>query len=156
MASVAVARFGGALRSGAAVRTMRTLTGPSPCLARAGWLATGAGNKRCMSTVYAESHEYLTVVRGGVVPEGLLVFSPCSAAHDPRRLFDVVVVLQACLPRSPYCWSAVAVSRWDLARSTRMHSSSSVACLTTSSGDERIVCWSACGNREWFCSGRTA
>lgn len=42
------------------MRTMRTMAGPSP-LARAGWIA-GGGNKRCMSTVYAESHEYLTKV----------------------------------------------------------------------------------------------
>lgn len=45
------------------MRTMRTMAGPSP-LARAGWVA-GGGNKRCMSTVYAESHEYLTKVRTG-------------------------------------------------------------------------------------------
>lgn len=45
------------------MRTMRTMAGPSP-LARAGWIA-GGGNKRCMSTVYAESHEYLTKVWGG-------------------------------------------------------------------------------------------
>lgn len=147
MASVAVARFGGALRSGAAVRTMRTFTGPSPSLARAGWLAAGAGNKRCMSTVYAESHEYLTVVRGGVVvPEALLVLSPCSAAaHDPRRLLDVVPrgkLGHVCLALLAVCSSA-PVSRWNLAGSTRMHSSSGVACLTTSPGEERIACWSA-------------
>lgn len=59
MASVAVARFGGALRSSGAVsRTMRTLAGPSP-LARGGWVRPSA---RCMSTVYAESHEYLVKV----------------------------------------------------------------------------------------------
>lgn len=34
------------------------MAGPSP-LARAAWIA-GGGNKRCMSTVYSESHEYLT------------------------------------------------------------------------------------------------
>lgn len=63
MASVAVARFGGALRSsGAAARTMRTMAGPSQ-LARAGWVTGAGNNKRCMSTVYSESHEYLIQVR---------------------------------------------------------------------------------------------
>ncbi|CAM9441415.1 unnamed protein product [Ectocarpus sp. 12 AP-2014] len=84
MASVVVARFGGALRSGAAVRTMRTFTGPSPSLARAGWLATGAGNKRCMSTVYAESHEYLTV-EGDTAKVGITAFAA-------KALGDVVFV----------------------------------------------------------------
>ncbi|CBJ48668.1 Glycine cleavage system H protein [Ectocarpus siliculosus] len=84
MASVAVARFSGALRSGAAVRTMRAFTGPSPSLARTGWLAAGAGNKRCMSTVYAESHEYLTV-EGDTAKVGITAFAA-------KALGDVVFV----------------------------------------------------------------
>lgn len=59
MASVAVARFGGALRSSnAAFRTMRTIAGSAPA-ARAGWV-NPIGAKRCKSTMYAESHEYVT------------------------------------------------------------------------------------------------
>lgn len=63
MASVAVARVGGALRSSGAVsRTMRTIAGPSSFTAARGGWAAGLGSKRCMSTVYADSHEYLIKV----------------------------------------------------------------------------------------------
>ncbi|CAM9510709.1 unnamed protein product [Scytosiphon promiscuus] len=83
MASVAVARFGGALRSsGAAARTMRAMAGPSS-LSRAGWVA-GGGNRRCMSTVYSESHEYL-IQDGDVGTVGITGFAA-------KALGDVVFV----------------------------------------------------------------
>lgn len=94
MASVAVARFGGALRSsGAAARTMRSLAGPSP-LARAGWVA-GGGNKRCMSTVYSESHEYLIQVRQICSREDVMCF-PCRASPLARDLAPVLQTRQSC------------------------------------------------------------
>lgn len=76
------------------MRTMRTMAGPSP-LARAGWIA-GGGNKRCMSTVYAESHEYLTKVRerlGGVgvlLLVALVVLYRIQNAVDRRKVFALL------------------------------------------------------------------
>ncbi|CAM9857672.1 unnamed protein product [Pylaiella littoralis] len=90
MASVAVARFGGAVRSsGAAMRTMRTMSGPSSPLAfaaRAGWVAGGSiNNKRCMSTtMYAESHEYL-IKDGDTAKVGVTAFAA-------KALGDIVFV----------------------------------------------------------------
>lgn len=105
MASVAVARFGGALRSSnAAFRTMRTIAGSAPA-ARAGWI-NPIGTKRCKSTVYAESHEYVTEARG---PSSFALITmrndalggvrSCRKADSPGMLmvYVLVQVLLACI-----------------------------------------------------------
>lgn len=67
MATVAVARFRGVLRtSGTPFRKLRTIAGPSSARIIAGNCSSSSSssiNKRCMSTFYAPSHEYMKKVR---------------------------------------------------------------------------------------------
>ena len=79
MASVSVSRFGVIMRSsgGAVMRVMRErLAAGTPALAVADRVAGAAGgsNKRCVSTIGSESHDYLTKVREGLVC--LLLLAP--------------------------------------------------------------------------------
>lgn len=81
MASAAVARFGNVVAS----RGLRTIavSGGTPAFAmRATAPSAWAAGKRCKSTVYAESHEYLKKVRVLIHSNGgFLAFSVLTAAR---------------------------------------------------------------------------
>lgn len=69
------------------MRVMRTMAAGPPRLALAGRVARVAGgsNKRCVSTVYSESHDHLTEVREGFVCVLLLaLFGTICIRHIQR------------------------------------------------------------------------
>lgn len=114
MASVAVARFGGALRSSGTVsRTIRTLAGPSP-LARGGWVRPST---RCMSTVYAESHEYLIKVSG----DGCYLCRSSRGVRQGAPIYLCMTMYPVKRKQRRTCLPSCMLSLWHFLGPLRMH-----------------------------------